>query len=258
MRTAFISKFRFALFLIAFSITKATSAQTNFLQVQKSTFRVNTAFNNKEELLKKEFAEKGLEWPAKYIYVRSFKFDAQMEIWVKNSLHEKYTLFKTYRVCMQSGTMGPKRMQGDFQVPEGFYYITEFNPRSAYHLSLGLNYPNPSDKILSDPVRPGNAIFIHGSCVSEGCIPVSDSDIEEVYVLAAHAREAGQEYIPVHIFPIRYNNKRSIDYLANFNKDNPKLAAFSRQLEQAFTQFENTHRQPLILVDSKGNYIVAD
>ena len=73
---------------------------------------------------------------------------------------------------MQSGTMGPKRLQGDYQVPEGFYYINEFNPNSNYHLHLGLNYPNASDKILSDSLRPGGDIYIHGSCVSIGCIPL--------------------------------------------------------------------------------------
>ena len=56
---------------------------------------------------------------------------------------------------MQSGTTGPKRAEGDYQVPEGFYYINEFNPNSKYHLSLGLNYPNASDKILSDSIDPG-------------------------------------------------------------------------------------------------------
>lgn len=234
------------------------SAQTSFTQIQKSVLRGNNAFGNKEEILKKEFEEKGLKWPAKYIYIRSFKFDSQLEVWVRYNENEKYKLFKTYRVCMQSGTMGPKRMQGDYQVPEGFYYITEFNPNSAYHLSLGLNYPNASDKILSDPTRPGNGIYIHGSCVSEGCIPVSDSDIEEIYVLASYAREAGQEYIPVHIFPIRYNNKKSIDYLDNFCKNNPDLMAFSNQLEKAYNKFENTHKPPIILIDPKGEYIVGN
>lgn len=51
---------------------------------------------------------------------------------------------------MQSGSIGPKRSEGDNQVPEGFYYINEFNSRSNYHLALGLNYPNASDKVLSD------------------------------------------------------------------------------------------------------------
>lgn len=235
-----------------------SQAQMSFLQTQKSTERVTRAFESKEEILRKEFEEKGLTWPAKYVYIRSFKFDAQLEVWVKNSQKDKFKLFKTYRVCLQSGTMGPKRMQGDYQVPEGFYYITEFNPRSAYHLSLGLNYPNSSDKILSDPVHPGDDIFIHGSCVSVGCIPVTDSDIEEIYIMASYAHEAGQEYIPVHIFPIRYSNKKSVTYLDNFYKDNPNLMVFSNQLEKAFKQFETTHQPPLILIDPEGKYIVGN
>ncbi len=48
-----------------------------------------------------------------------------------------------------AGTLGPKTNAGsDYQVPEGFYYINEFNPKSSFHLSLGLNYPNASDRIL--------------------------------------------------------------------------------------------------------------
>lgn len=247
-----------SLFVFCFVIQGTVYAQASFISLQKSIARVGNAFNSKEDLLKKEFEEKGLAWPAKYIYIRSFKFDAQLEIWVKNDLKDKYKLFKTYRVCLQSGTMGPKRIQGDYQVPEGFYYINEFNPRSAYHLSLGLNYPNVSDKILSDPVRPGNSIYIHGSCVSEGCIPVSDTDIEEVYILAAYAHEAGQEYIPVHIFPVKYSNKKSVDYFNKFSKDNPDLVAFSDQLQKAYDKFENTHQPPTILIDPKGEYIVGN
>ena len=245
-------------FLLIVAVNVPAHAQYSFTQIQRSSYRVNNAFTNKETLLKKEFAEKGLEWPARYIYIRSFKYDAQLEIWVKNNLKDKYKLFKTYKVCMQSGTMGPKRMQGDYQVPEGFYYINEFNPKSMYHLSLGLNYPNPSDKILSDKDRPGNGIYIHGSCVSVGCIPVTDSDIEEVYILASYAREAGQEYIPVHIFPIRYNNKKSAAYFENYCKDNPSLIPFSDQLERAYNSFENTHQAPVILIDLRGDYIVAN
>lgn len=251
------SMFRRLFFLCSLlCFLSSVQAQYSFVGSQRSSMRVNNAFSNKEDLLKKEFEQQGLTWPAKYIYIRSFKFDAQMEIWVKNSLQEKYKLFKTYRVCMQSGTMGPKRMQGDYQVPEGFYYINEFNPRSQYHLSLGLNYPNASDKILSDPSRPGNGIYIHGSCVSVGCIPVTDSDIEEIYILASYAHDAGQEYIPVHIFPIRYNNKRSIDYFENYLKDNPSLKPFSDQLQRAYNEFENTHQPPVIMIDHKGDYLV--
>jgi murein L,D-transpeptidase YafK len=92
------------------------------------------------------------------MYVRSFKYDSQLEVWVRSNNSEQFKLFKTYRVCAMAGSLGPKRMEGDYQVPEGFYYINEFNPKSSYHLSLGINYPNASDKVLSDISRPGGEI----------------------------------------------------------------------------------------------------
>ncbi|MEO6683382.1 MAG: L,D-transpeptidase family protein [Ginsengibacter sp.] len=245
----------FSLLIISSFCFLFSTAQNSFIQSQKSSFRVSNAFSNKESLLQKQFAEKNIEWPAKYIYIRSFKFDSQLEVWVKNSLKDKYQLFKTYRVCMQSGTMGPKRLQGDFQIPEGFYYINEFNPRSAYHLSLGLNYPNSSDRILSDSLRPGNGIYIHGSCVSIGCVSVNDSDVEELYILSAYARAGGQEYIPVHIFPIKYSSKRSAEYLDGIIKLNPGLENFFLQLKTSYDYFEKNKQVPLVLVDQKGNYV---
>lgn len=242
-------------FLLFFAVA-SVNAQNSFWQSQRAAMRVNNAFSNKEELLQKEFAVKGLEYPAKNVFLRSFKYNSQLEVWVRNGPKEKYKLFKTYQVCMQSGTMGPKRLQGDYQVPEGFYYINEFNPRSNYHLSLGLNYPNASDRILSDPIRPGNAIFIHGSCVSVGCVSVNDSDIEEVYLIAGNAKAAGQEFIPVHIFPIRYNDQKSVEYLDNTFRSNPTLQKFSLELKKAYDEFEKTHLLPIIMIDRKGDYVV--
>ncbi|MGZ3848513.1 MAG: L,D-transpeptidase family protein, partial [Flavisolibacter sp.] len=166
-------------FLIIFILVAAGSqAQgsfaVNFADYQKGFARPGDAWKRKEDTLEKQFAAKGLEWPAKYIYIRSFKYDGQMEVWVKNERKEAFKFFKTYKICALAGTLGPKRMQGDYQVPEGFYYINEFNPNSTYYLSLGLNYPNASDKILSDSLHPGGDIYIHGSCVTVGCIPVTD------------------------------------------------------------------------------------
>src|ERR1051325_9734351 len=117
-------------------LSPCSYSQNSFIETQKSSFRVAGVFNSKEDTLQKEFEAKGLKWPAKYVYIRSFKYDSQLEIWVKDEAKDKYRLFKTYKVCMQSGTMAPNRLQGDYQVPEGFYYINEFNPHSNYHLSL--------------------------------------------------------------------------------------------------------------------------
>lgn len=217
---------------------------------------VDVAVRQKEDTLKKQFKARGLEWPAKQIYIRSFKYDSQLEVWVRNNSDEEFKLFKTYKVCAMAGSLGPKRMDGDYQVPEGFYYITRFNPNSEYHLSLKVNYPNQSDKLLSDSLKPGGEIYIHGSCVTVGCIPITDSQIEEVYLLAANAKNSGQDFIPVHIFPVRYNNKESMNYLAKVSKDDQELQRFAVRIKQAYDYFEKEKKLPVITVNSKGEYVI--
>jgi hypothetical protein len=146
-------------------------------------------------------------------------------------------------------------MEGDYQVPEGFYFINEFNPRSNYYLSLGLNYPNPSDKLLSDTFKPGGDIYIHGSCVTVGCIPVTDQQIDELYILAAHAKNNGQDFIPVHIFPIRYNNPKSAAYLETLTRTNSELKTFAKTLEGVYDHFEITRQLPIIMTNAHGDYV---
>ncbi|WP_165871525.1 energy transducer TonB [Flaviaesturariibacter flavus] len=230
----------------------------SFITYQKTLSRPSDAMRHKIDTLQKQFAAKGLEWPAKNIYIRSFKYDSQLEVWVKGEKKEPFKLFKTYRVCAMAGALGPKRMQGDYQVPEGFYFINEFNPNSQFHLSLGLNYPNASDRILSDSLQPGGDIYIHGSCVTTGCIPLTDTYIEELYVLAAFARDAGQEFIPVHIFPVRYSNKKSAEYLKSLTKTDNELKVFAENLERVYDHFEATKSLPVIMTNSRGEYLYAN
>ncbi len=231
-------------------------AQNSFVDYQKSFGRVSDAFKRKEDTLKRQFAAKKLTWPAKYIYIRSFKYDSELEVWVRNSLSEEFQLFKTYKVCALAGSLGPKRMEGDFQVPEGVYHINEFNHNSAFHLSLGISYPNASDRILSDSIQPGGDIYIHGSCVTTGCIPITNPQIEEVYILASHARSAGQDFIPVHIFPIRFNVMRSKYYLERQIQNDPELQRFEARLKQVYDYFETTKQIPVVGVDAKGDYVL--
>jgi murein L,D-transpeptidase YafK len=195
-----------------------------------------------------------LEWPAKYVYIRSFKYDSQLEVWVKNDAKDKYKLFKTYKVCALAGTLGPKRLEGDYQVPEGFYHINEFNPNSTYHLSLGLNYPNASDRFYSDSLQPGGDIYIHGSCVTEGCIPVTDQFIEELYLITSYAKNEGQDFIPVHIYPVRFNNKKSAEYMDRYLTTFSEYKPFVNNLKAAFYYFEKYKELPVIMIDSKGKY----
>ncbi len=251
-------------FVMSFVVT--TSAQSSykigtsfssFVDYQKTFPRPDESFRRKEDTLQKQFEAKKLKWPANYIYIRSFKYDSQLEVWVKDQIKDAFKLFKTYKVCALAGTLGPKRLEGDYQVPEGFYYINEFNPRSQFYLSLGINYPNVSDKILSDSLRPGSAIYIHGSCVTVGCIPVTDQQIDELYILAAHAKNQGQDYIPVHIFPVRFNVPRSVKYLENLTKDDPALKKFAARLEDAFNYFDRYKQLPVVLINEEGEYILS-
>ncbi len=244
----------------AFTVQAQTSSTPafTFINYQRSIPKITDLLKRKEDTLMKQFKAKNLEWPAKQIYIRSFKYDSQLEVWVKNGTDKPYKLFKTYKVCALAGTLGPKRMQGDYQVPEGFYRINEFNANSQYHLSLGINYPNASDKMLSDMAQPGGDIYIHGSCVTTGCIPITDPQIEELYVLAAYARDQGQDFIPVHIFPINFNNPKSMDYLKRHLQTFSYYTPFANKLKNAFYYFEKHRQVPLVLVNRQGEYVVEE
>lgn len=105
-------------------------------------------------------------------------------------LHNDQVL-ESYNVALGGAPIGDKQFEGDNKTPEGAYYITHRNPRSQYHLSLGISYPNDADRAeavaLGRPV--GGDIFIHGGPIAKtsrrdwtaGCIAVSDRQIEEIY-----------------------------------------------------------------------------
>jgi murein L,D-transpeptidase YafK len=224
----------------------------------RSHGKVSDVFKRREDSLKADFQRKGLSYPAQDIYLRSFKQDEQLEVWVRNQPGEPFRFFKSYKVCAATGKLGPKRKEGDKQVPEGFYYINELNPNSHYHLSLGINYPNMSDKILSDSVRPGGAIYVHGDCVSVGCIAINDNQIEEVFMLAAMARSQGQEIIPIHIFPVKFSNTKNNTVVDKIIKDNPAYVPFLKAMQSAFYYFEKNRAVPPVLIARNGDYVTED
>ena len=242
--------------IVSSAFAQTASNNFRFHDYQRSFPRISDAMKRKEDTLMKQFKEKNLPWPIKSIYLRSFKYDSQLEVWVRNDRNEPYKLFKTYKVCAMAGTLGPKRMQGDYQVPEGFYYINEFKPNSSYHLSLGLNYPNAADRILADSSQPGGDIYIHGSCVTTGCIPITNPQIEELYIITSHARGLGEDFIPVHIYPVRFTNPKSMAYLDKVMKDDPDLKSFEKSIKQVYDYFEVTRQLPIVGVNTKGEYVV--
>jgi murein L,D-transpeptidase YafK len=168
------------------------------------------------------------------IIFRLVKTRVELEVWARNQGGGPFELLHAYPLAATSGTLGPKRQAGDYQVPEGFYAIDRFNPKSNFHLSLGLNYPNAADLALGEP-NPGGDIFIHGGAASIGCMPITDVGIEEVYLLAVTARAAGQEVIPVHIFPFPITEIELAKHATS-----PHLA-FWRGLLPGYAYFEKHH-----------------
>ena len=223
-------------------------AQSSFLDKQMTYTRVKEAFTLKKEVLVKEFEEKNIIWPPSNIYIRSFKAELALELWIEEE--EKFKLFKTYEVCQGSGNLGPKIVEGDRQVPEGLYLIDRFNPVSAFWLSLGINYPNEVDVLRSINKLPGGDIFIHGDCVSSGCLPMTNDIMNEIYIIAVLARNQGQVNIPVHIYPYRFsviNNN-----LYNYNGSNNELWS---KLEAHYIYFNKNKKLQAYYISSTGNYM---
>jgi murein L,D-transpeptidase YafK len=210
--------------------------------------RVREAYGEKINIVKQLLANRDIDTSTINIFIRAFKTEQILEIWGKNSGDEKYTLVTTYEVCKLSGSLGSKRREGDGQIPEGCYFIDRYNPKSSYHLSLGLNYPNASDKILSDKDAPGSDIFIHGKCVTVGCLPMTDDKIKEIYLFAEFAKRNGQEKIPVHIFPF----KMTVENIVNGNTQHQD---FWRNLKGGYDYFETNHKVVNVKVDSEGKYL---
>jgi murein L,D-transpeptidase YafK len=166
---------------------------------------------------------------------------------------DAFRLIRSFPVCAASGDLGPKRKEGDMQVPEGFYFINRFNPVSNFYLSLGLNYPNASDKLKSTYPRLGGDIFIHGSCVTIGCLPMTDDLIKEIYLYAIHAKNNGQERIPVYIFPFEMTDQNMMKYREKFGGD-VKLLKFWENLKPGYDAFMQKKKELKFGVTTNGDY----
>ncbi|WGV15267.1 L,D-transpeptidase family protein [Fuscovulum ytuae] len=102
-------------------------------------------------------------------------------------------VLESYDIALGFAPEGHKQFEGDGKTPEGAYYITHRNPNSAFHLSLGISYPNTADRAFAEEAgkSPGGDIFIHGGPRrpisrrdwTEGCIAVTDKEMEVIYAM---------------------------------------------------------------------------
>lgn len=227
----------------------------NFKLEQLQHVRVKDAYQLKYKGVQENLKKHRLNPKTYNLYIRVFKYDGIVELWAKDNNSPNYKLFREYLICKSSGGLGPKRKQGDYQVPEGFYHIDRYNPNSNFHLSLGINYPNTSDKILGNKNKLGGDIFIHGDCVTVGCIPLTDNEIKSLYVYCTEAINNGQNRIPVTIFPAKMEGVNTSHL--NSTQKNSDTKKLWIDLQKGYTFFNKYKKLPNISFLENGRHHIS-
>ena len=180
------------------------------------------------------------------VFIRAFKEENDLELFVRNRVTGKFDLFRTYPIAAASGILGPKLAEGDMQVPEGFYFVppNAMKPDSQFHLAFNIGFPNEYDRAHH---RTGTVIMVHGNQVSIGCLAMTDEKIEEIYTLCDAAHHGGQPFFRVHIFPFRMTPERM--QRATGDPHEP----FWNNLREGYDLFEKTRIPPEVTVVD-GNY----
>ncbi|WP_225554015.1 L,D-transpeptidase family protein [Sphingobacterium bovistauri] len=171
------------------------------------------------------------------ILLVAYKDLDKLSVFAKSTEDRTYKRIKEYKICARSGQLGPKKAEGDRQVPEGFYHINRFNPKSKFYLSLGINYPNAYD--LSKNYT-GSDIFIHGKCETVGCLPMTDELIKEIYLYALWAKESGQEKVPVYIFPFEMTDENMKKYKSQVDES---TFSFWQNIQEGYQLFHKKHQE---------------
>jgi murein L,D-transpeptidase YafK len=172
------------------------------------------------------------------ILIRVFKEESELEVW-KQDTTGQYQLLKVYPICRWSGELGPKKVEGDRQAPEGFYSITPglMNPNSNYYLAINIGFPNAYDKSNG---YSGAFLMIHGDCSSRGCYAMTDEQIGEIYSLGREAFLGGEKSFQIQAYPFRLTPANLARHRTNPNMD------FWKMLKEGNDHFLVTHLEPKV------------
>jgi murein L,D-transpeptidase YafK len=181
--------------------------------------------------------------PSSPTVIRTYKKEAELEIWKMKSNGE-YALLKTYPMCRWSGQLGPKKREGDMQVPEGFYSIApgQMNPNSHYYLAFNVGYPNAYDRAYG---RTGGNVMVHGVCSSAGCFSMTDDQVADIYAIARDSFRGGQRQIQLQSYPFHM----TAENMAKFRLD-PNID-FWKNLKTGSDHFEVAKTEPAVMVCGK-------
>lgn len=182
------------------------------------------------------------------VFLRLFKEEAELEVWMKGEGEREFKLFKVYRIAESAGVPGPKSREGDSQAPEGFYSgtIRSLRPETKHHLGIDLGYPNEYDVYHG---YTGSDLMIHGGLHAAGAFALSREAMEDLYALVEAGLEEGQAKISFNIFPFRMTDSR-MDQVVNTR---PRWQEFWINLKEGYDYFENVRLPPGVVV-SEGRY----
>ena len=177
------------------------------------------------------------------VMARIFKEEGKLEIW-KAKTNGRYDMVASYDICKWSGKLGPKYTEGDRQAPEGFYTVrpSQMNPRSNYHLSFNIGFPNAYDRANG---RTGANLMVHGACSSSGCYSMTDAQIEQIYAFGRDAFQGGQTEFQIQAFPFRMTAANMARYRNDPNYE------FWKMLKVGYDNFEITKVPPKVDVCEK-------
>ncbi|MGE0856294.1 MAG: hypothetical protein AB7L18_09440 [Hyphomicrobiaceae bacterium] len=189
-------------------------------------------------------ADRGLKL-GQPIFMRIFKREFELEIWMQGA--EGFRHLATYPICRWSGRLGPKLKTGDYQAPEGFYWVSSqsLNPNSRWHRSFNLGFPNQFDRAHG---RTGSFLMVHGGCGSVGCYAMTDSVIDEIWRIVTAALEGGQSRFQVQAFPFRMTEE-NLGAASQSPQHN-----FWSSLKSGHDLFESTRTPPLVRM-CRGSYV---
>lgn len=149
------------------------------------------------------FQRAGVLYPPQRVVLLGLKQEKRLEVYAADATGV-LRFIRAYKVLAASGGSGPKLREGDMQVPECVYGIESFNPNSAFHVALRVDYPNEFDReqaARDGRTELGGDIMIHGSNGSVGCLAIGDEAAEDVFVLVA---ETGRSSVKVILSPVDF------------------------------------------------------
>jgi len=112
-------------------------------------------------------------------------------------LYRGAELLRTYSVALGRNPLGRKEQEGDGRTPEGQYVLDYRNAGSSFHKALHVSFPSSADLAAAHNrgVSAGGLIMVHGirnglgflgrfhTAIdwTDGCIAVTDRDIDEIW-----------------------------------------------------------------------------